>query len=218
LTIVTLIVAIGIVVGALIQPVVHFFTDSLTSFKLTGMEFDLRPIRAERKEIEQRIASRDRTQLDIFSVIQLGLNQINEYYTINKSQARNSFRVSMGAMVVGLLALSIGIVLNYKQPQHTTVPTLSAISGVLLQFSGGAYFYLYNRTLQQLNFFYETLVRLQDTMLAVQQVDQLEGDVREKAREAVIKALIRAPVVSPRVGEIVAKKPRGKAQAAATSA
>lgn len=199
-------VLLGVIVG--------IFLRYSRSLKFGGMEIELAPIRAERKAIEERIAARPGAPLDIFSVIQLGLNQITEYYTINKSQARNSFRASMGAVVVGLLALSLGIALNYKQPQHTTVPTLSAIAGVLLQFIGGAYFYLYNKTLQQLNFFYETLIRLQDTMLAVQQVDQLQAGARDKTREAIIKALIRTPVGAPRITEVASKGTRGKAQVA----
>ncbi len=197
--------------------VVGFILRSSTSFKFGGIEIELEPIRAERKAIEQRIEARQGAGLDIFNVIQLGLNQITEYYTINKSQARNSFRASMGAVIFGLLALSVGIALNYKQPQLATVSALSAIAGVLLQFIGGAYFHLYNRSLQQLNFFYETLVRLQDTMLAVQQVDQLESGTRDKARGGIITALMRTPVSVPRISEGVAKRQRRKPQATKTS-
>jgi hypothetical protein len=82
---------------------------SSSSLKFGGVEIDLAPIRGERKPIEQRLAERAAAALDIFSVIQLGLNQITEYYTINKSQARNSFRASMGAVVIVFLAISVGI-------------------------------------------------------------------------------------------------------------
>ena len=164
----------------------------------SALEIELQPVRAERKAIEERIDSRGGTQADVVSVIKLGLNQITEYYTINKSQARNTFTASMAAVIVGLIAIFVGIVLNYSQPQHTTVATLSALSGVLLQFIGGAYFYLYNRSLEQLNFFYETLVRLQDMMLAIQQVELLETAAQEKARGSIIAALIRSPAPPPR--------------------
>jgi hypothetical protein len=173
---------------------------------------ELKSVRAERKDIENQIA----TRLDISNVVRLGLNHITEYYAINKSQARNSFTASMVAVIIGLAALVSGIVF-YRN--YTTVATLSAVSGVLLQFIGGAYFYLYNRSLQQLNFFYETLVRLQDTMLAIQQVDLLGETGREKAREAIIRALIRAPINSPRIVESAVKshvrRSKGNATAAA---
>lgn len=181
---------------------------------------ELESVRAERKDIEQRIEKREGGGLDIFGVIRLGLNQITEYYTINKSQARNSFTASMIAVIVGFGLLCLGILLGYDHSEAKEVAILSAVSGVLLQFIGGAYFYLYNRSLQQLNFFYETLVRLQDTMLAIQQVDLLAESGREKARESVIKALIRAPVSAPRIAEPASKGKgrRGKTEAGAAAA
>lgn len=176
---------------------------------------ELEPVRAERKEIEESLESGRGGHLDILKIVRLGLNHITEYYTINKAQARNSFAVSIAAVMIGLLALCFGIYFTYKQ--HTAVSTLSAIAGVLLQFIGGAYFYLYNRSLQQLNFFYESLIRLQDIMLALQQVEQLDSPARDKTREAVIKALIRSPVTAPRVAEAATSKAGAKARAATAS-
>jgi hypothetical protein len=58
---------------------------------------------------------------------------------------------------------------------------------------------------------------LQDTMLAVQQVDQLAAPARDKAREAIIKVLIKSPVSPPRIGEVMTKKSsRGETEAKAS--
>src|SRR5262245_7113644 len=46
---------------------------------------ELAPIRKEREEIRDRIKGK-RKEPDIFDTIQLNLNQLEEYYTINKSQ------------------------------------------------------------------------------------------------------------------------------------
>ena len=37
--------------------------------------------------------------------IDLGLNQLEEYYVINKNQARNSFHISLFAIIVGFLTI-----------------------------------------------------------------------------------------------------------------
>ena len=50
---------------------------------------ELEPIRQERMAIEERLSHK--AEPDIFDTIQLNLNQLNEYYVINKSQARRSF-------------------------------------------------------------------------------------------------------------------------------
>src|SRR5262249_48955807 len=46
-------------------------------------ERELAPIRKEREEIREKIKSKEP---NIFDTIQLNLNQLTEYYTINKSQ------------------------------------------------------------------------------------------------------------------------------------
>jgi hypothetical protein len=49
-----------------------------------SMSSELQPIRTERREIQERILHQK--EPNIFDTIQLSLNQLNEYYTINKAQ------------------------------------------------------------------------------------------------------------------------------------
>jgi hypothetical protein len=148
---------------------------------------ELAPIRKEREEIRDRIKEREP---DIFDTIQLNLNQLSEYYTINKSQARNSFTASMTAIVIGFITIIFGIWIFYfgAQPNLTY---LSVAGGILAQFIGGAYFYLYNKSLAQLNFFFERLTTVQDTMLSIKLCDQiLEAPVKMKVLEQLIFQII----------------------------
>jgi hypothetical protein len=101
---------------------------SFTDFGLRKSDTDLEldRLRAEREEIKQRLASEqgarpDRGRADdIFGTIQLSLNQLTEYYTINKSQARNSFRFSVFAVVVGLATFISGVWLFYSGRSQST--------------------------------------------------------------------------------------------------
>ena len=56
---------------------------SYTSIKITkgGIGLELNEIKREREEIKERISHAP--QVDIFDTVQLGLNQLTEYYTIN---------------------------------------------------------------------------------------------------------------------------------------
>ena len=65
-----------------------------------------------------------------------------------------------------------------------------AISGVLLQFIGSGFFIMYNKSLDQLKLFYSKLVRLQDTMLAVQQCELILVPERDRVRETLITLLM----------------------------
>jgi hypothetical protein len=152
---------------------------------------ELEPILRERHRIQEKI-SHDR-EPNIFDTIELNLNQLNEYYTINKSQARRSFAASLFAIVAGLVVIITSIVLPEVSggAAMSTRTYVGGISGVILQFIGGAYFYLYNRSLAQLNFFFSRLSITQDTMLAIKLCDNLpDTESRGVVLSQIISALL----------------------------
>jgi hypothetical protein len=162
------------------------YTESLKTVRLGGIELELEPLHKERQEIQQRIKKESKP--NVIDIIQLNLNQISEYYTINKSQARRSFAFSVFSVVTGLVTLIGGIWLSFLG--KTQVAAISASGGVLLQFIGGASFYIYNKSLTQLNYFYETLIRTQDTMLSIQLCDELDEARQDEIREKLILEIV----------------------------
>ncbi len=123
---------------------------------------ELEPVAKERKEINERIKeNKERSTVDS---IQLSLNQLTEYYVINKSQARSSFRSSITFISLGFVIIALGIGNFYINPQSNLLLTaISSISGVILQFIGGTSFVVYRKSLEQLNYFFDQLVKMQDT-------------------------------------------------------
>ena len=161
----------------------------------SGLDVELHSLREERDEIRKRLAEsrteEERKEENVFDTIQLSLNQITEYYTINKSQARSSFTFSVFAIVAGLITLIGGIWIFYlKESPDINLTIITGISSVLIEFIGGAYFYLYNKSLKQLNFFYAKLVKMQDTMLAIQLTESLENDKEVEMKEKLIIELM----------------------------
>jgi len=177
-------------IGALLLFCLASFT-SVDAVKISRSDdLDIEAIRQERKEIEQRLSVGSKE--DIVSTIQLNLNQLTEYYAINKSQARRSFAWSVFAIVAGLITLIGGVWLfcfrDTPNPQLTAITT---ISSVLIEFIGGAYFFLYNKSLDQLNFFYAQLVRLQDTMLSIKLMEDITNESKQiEIQEQLITTLI----------------------------
>ena len=128
----------------------------------------------------------------MLDTIQLSLNQLTEYYAINKSQARSSFSFSVFAVIVGLATLIGGIWFFYlTEKQNIQLAAISGIAGALIQFIGGAYFYLYRRSLDQLNYFFNQLVKMQDTMLSIRLCEQIASEEKKnELREKVILTLL----------------------------
>ena len=111
----------------------------------------------------------------VVDIIRLNLNQITEYYTINKNQARRSFSFSASVILLGFITIIAAIIVTFvREDKQIEISIISGISGILLQFIGGANFVLYNRTVEQSNRFYKQLTRIQDTMLAVELCKQIK--------------------------------------------
>jgi hypothetical protein len=124
---------------------------------------------------------------DSFSIASFNMAKLDEYYMLNKSQAKLSFLVSVIAVSIGFATL----ILSIKTRTEGNAKLTTALSGVFLQFIGGSFFYVYNKSLVQLNIFYEKLVQLQNTMLAVQLSSQLDATDQSRVREQIILKLLQ---------------------------
>jgi uncharacterized membrane protein YidH (DUF202 family) len=153
---------------------------------------ELERLREERNTIQERLSDAPKSA-DVIDTIQLNLNQLSEYYVINKSQARTSFGFSVFAIVSGLVTIIAGIWIFYLQEKpNLQLTAITSIAGVLAEFIGAAYFYLYRKSLEQLNFFFLQLVRMQDTMLSVRLCEEVvPEDNQMQLRATIILTLLQ---------------------------
>lgn len=94
---------------------------------------------------------------------------VEQYVSQSRSQAEASFTLSRRAGIAGfvlvLVAVGVGVgaeLLDYS----LSVAYLTGIVGVLTQFISGVFFWIYNRTLQQINLFYQGIMSQQTDALA----------------------------------------------------
>lgn len=114
---------------------------------------------------------------------------LERYYQTNQQHLQWSFWAGLAALSIGLVVLLFGIYLSFTEVDAVNSSVASA-AGVLTQFIGAGFFYLYSKNLKQLNVFYEKLIRNQDTGYAIHLLSQIpEGD-RPNAVQAIIGALL----------------------------
>ncbi|MGR8960507.1 TRADD-N-associated membrane domain-containing protein [Rhizobium leguminosarum] len=147
---------------------------------------------------------------DIIKGIRGNLGHLLEYYKMNKSQARNSFNASLSSIIAGFVTLVVGGVWAYTAERNDLTAYLVPFAGVILQFIGGGYFYLYNRSLIQLNFFFSRLAQMQDTLLAIHLSEAMpDGDAKNGALERLIFVIAERSTTAPAyLSEAYAKKPQ----------
>jgi hypothetical protein len=160
--------------------------------KSDSFNFELENLRKQRMEIQQRLKNTSKKDVDVIDTILLSLNQLSEYYAINKNQAKNSFRFSVFAIVIGLITIVSGIWLFYlRSTPNIQLTAISAISGILIQFIGGANFFIYRKSLDQLNYFFDQLIKMQDIMLSIRLSEAFTNKTKkDQVQEKIIITLL----------------------------
>jgi hypothetical protein len=176
----------GIVLGFL---GIVLFSVALKAY-LRSEEWEIDNARQRSERLEDRFGQHP----DVFQIVQLTLSQLIEYYTINKSQARKSFNFSVIAIAAGLVTVLGGVWLIYSKKLGISVGAISTISGLLLQFFGGANFYIYNKSLNQMNYFYDRLMQMQDAMISIKVGDQIsDTQLKDEVKKHISFQLLLRP-------------------------
>jgi hypothetical protein len=123
---------------------------------------------------------------DVFRYVFLINNAaVEKYVSQSRAQAESSFLLSRRAALAGfaLLLASVGIgVVSQLTDYPLDIAYLSAVAGAITQFLSGVFFWMYNRTLQQIHLFYQGIMSQQTEALAA------IGRASEAAKEAEIEA------------------------------
>lgn len=116
-------------------------------------------------------------------------DHLETYYRTNQQHLQWSFWAGLSALTIGLVVLLFGIYLTFSQ-DNTINSSVTSAAGVLTEFIGAGFFYLYSRNLGQLNIFYEKLIKNQDTGYAIHLMSQLPENERAGVATAIIGALL----------------------------
>ena len=114
---------------------------------------------------------------------------LSNYYELNRIHLQWSFWSSLGALTVGLVVLVAGALAIFKEVDAVAA-SIATVGGVLTEFIGAGFFFLYSKNVKQLNVFFEQLVKAQDTTKAVDLVTQLPEEQRAKMHETIITMLL----------------------------
>lgn len=179
-------VVLGIISGYII---IHI----LVSY--TGHKDELDNVRLERDEIIQRI-TQEAHKNGITDIILLNLNRLSEYYTINLTQAKNSYRYSIISVCIGTLIFiyCIWSFIGNDNP-NITVTIIGSIMGIITDFIAATYFYLYKKSIEQLNMYFKELIKIQDTMLAIElcnKIDVHSNEYNESIKSIIMELLKRS--------------------------
>jgi hypothetical protein len=107
--------------------------------------------------------------MEAFRYVYLINNKSIEKYVLqSRIQSQDAFKLSKNVALAGFVVLvagiGIGIASQFTDNALSTA-YLASIGGVLTEFIAGVFFWMYNRTLQQINVFYQGMMSQQHDAL-----------------------------------------------------
>lgn len=173
-------------------------------FKLV-LSFEPEKAKEELREAEEEFEDSNEPE----DALKVDLARLNEYYIMNQSQVRSSFRWAKFSMVVGFITIIAGIWLFYfraVQPDKF-MAGISTAAGCVVNLVSGLFFYLCFKMQERATSYYEQLSQLQKLYVAIRMVDSYEPSEQTRARDLVLQELLRSKVV----GAAAKAKPKPKA-------
>ncbi len=110
------------------------------------------------------------TGIDVFKyVLLINVSALEGYVAQSRLQAQQSFNlsrfISIAGFIIVAIAIGLSIYLTITGNQNLNAAYLAGIAGVLTEFISGVFFFLYSKTLTQINLFHDKLVDMQKTAL-----------------------------------------------------
>ncbi|RLD21531.1 MAG: hypothetical protein DRI69_03820 [Bacteroidetes bacterium] len=122
----------------------------------------------DKRTYEEKLESASGT--DVYKyVLLINTSALEGYVAQARLQAQQSFNLSRVIAIVGFVivvtAIVLSVFLTMTGNENLNAAYLAGIAGVLTEFISGVFFYLYSKTLGQINLFHDKLVDMQKTAL-----------------------------------------------------
>lgn len=146
---------------------------------------ELQKIQAQR-QVYIQLTSPSGGDEDYFrNLVTINVTNLREYYYLVKTHTNASFRTALGFGMVGFTLVGTGIALGYEK--ETKIAMVASIAGVLTEFISSVFFYLYNRTVRQLKEYHDSLLDVQDVLLALKVLGSLQDPA---TKSEVVKSVV----------------------------
>lgn len=132
---------------------------------------------------------KEEAKKDIFALMYKNNQEITEYFKISKYQSKASFYLSIVSCICGLGLVSASIVLVIKNGEAMVIG-ITSLSAAIVEVISGTTLWIHNKSLTQLNHYYESLHENEKFLSAIKLVDNITKEKRDEVYIEVIKKQI----------------------------
>lgn len=121
---------------------------------------------------------------------------LESYFNRNLSQVTYIFWLSVIVMIIGLVIIAWGISQSIKSPNIITPAIIASIVGVITEFIGATFLFIYRSTIEQAIKYSQTLERINSVGMAMQILDTMPDetkpeDLKNKTKAILVELLVR---------------------------
>ena len=130
---------------------------------------------------------------DFAALLDFNVRQMRVYQELSTSQARTSYRRSQFAFLIGLGLIAAAVVLAFLANDETTKIAASGVAGLggaLSAYISGTYLRVYERTLDQLNFYYRQPLVNSYLLTAERLANAMPDGKRDAAYERLLEQVL----------------------------
>jgi len=109
-------------------------------------------------------------------LVDINVVNLSSYYRLIRRHTDRSYTASLAVAMVSFLLVVAGLVVgvSVRDPGALTIAYVSTGAGILGEFTASVFFYLYSRTVRQLKEYHESLVHVQNILLAFKLVNDIQ--------------------------------------------
>lgn len=127
---------------------------------------------------------------------ELARTTLQLYFNRNLSQINSIFWLAAAVMAAGFGLITYGVWLAISQKDSPAGPIIAGVAGVISQFIGATFLFIYKSTLQQADKFVRQLERMNTVGMAMQILDTMnteanESNLKDKTKAKLIDLFVR---------------------------
>ena len=126
---------------------------------------------------------------------------LEKYFNRNLNQIKWIFIVAVFVMLAGFLVILYGVGLSIRASASPEPSRLAALSGIVTEFIGATFIWVYRSTMRQASDFIAVLERINTVGMAVQILDSIpehERELKNKTKARLVETLIALPATASR--------------------
>jgi Cyanobacterial TRADD-N associated 2-Transmembrane domain len=121
---------------------------------------------------------------------------LESYFNRNLSQINYIFWLSVIVMIVGFGTVVWGLSMAFRQSTEVIPAAIASGAGIITQFIGATFLFIYRSTIEQAVNYSKTLERINSVGMAMQILDTMEvevksNDLKSKTKATLVELLVR---------------------------